>query len=122
MLKRPLIAIVDDDDSVRESVKSLVRSVGYDAAVFATAQAFLSSARRAHTDCLILDVHMPGMSGLELQRLLAAAKSRIPIIFITAYGADQGRMQALRDGAVDFLFKPFGEEVLLKAVAAALKN
>ena len=65
---------------------------------------------------------MPGMRGLELQRLLAAAKSRIPIIFITAYGADQGRMQALSDGAVDFLFKPFGDEVLLKAVAAALKN
>jgi FixJ family two-component response regulator len=117
-----MIAIVDDDDSVRESVRSLIRSVGYNAEAFASAEAFLSSGQRANTDCIVLDVRMPGMSGLDLQRLLTTANSLIPIIFITAHGDDPTRLQALSDGAVDFLFKPFNEEALLNAVDSALKS
>jgi FixJ family two-component response regulator len=96
--------------------------MGYNAEAFASAEAFLHSGQRANTDCIVLDVRMPGMSGLELQRVLATANSHIPIIFITAHGDDQVRLQALSDGAVDFLFKPFSEEAMLKAVDRALKS
>jgi len=100
----------------------VIRSVGYYAEAFDSAEAFLDSDQRSNADCLILDVRMPGIGGLELQRLLTAANSHIPIIFITAHGDDEARFQALNDGAVGFLFKPFSEEALLKAVDAALKK
>jgi FixJ family two-component response regulator len=116
----PLIAVVDDDKAVRQAVDSLIRSAGYRAAVFASGEDFLRSNHRPNTACLIVDVRMPRMSGLELQRQLTTAKCRIPLIFITAHGDEDARAQALSAGAVDFLYKPFSDEVLLSAVQAAL--
>lgn len=118
----PLIAIVDDDDSLRKSLDNLLRSVGFRAQGFASAEAFLSSTQVHDTACLILDVRMPGMSGLELQRQLVATNWRIPIIFVTAHVDDDARARALEAGAVDFLYKPFREEELLNAIATALKR
>jgi FixJ family two-component response regulator len=115
-----VISIVDDDESVREAIESLMRSVGLNAQVFASAEDFLHSHHPEDTSCLILDMRMPGMSGLELQRRLAAGGYRIPIIFISARRDDQIRAQALRAGAVDFLFKPFSEQALVTAVHTAL--
>src|SRR5919109_68630 len=120
MAKSPLISIVDDDDSVRESLRSLIRSVGFRAEVFDSAEALLNSDHLRNTDCLILDVRMPGMSGLALQRRLIATNCRVPIVFITAHGDEEARSRALNDGAVDFLGKPFSEEALLKAIQSAL--
>ena len=120
MLYPPLISVVDDKDSVRESLKGLIRYVGFTVAVFASAEKFLNSAQLDDTHCLILDVRMPEMSGLELQRRLVKSKRNIPIIFITAHGDEAARSQALQDGAVDYLFKPFSEQVLLNAITAAL--
>jgi two-component system response regulator FixJ len=115
----PHVSIVDDDESVREAIKSLLRSVGLGADVFASAEEFLKSDRLSNTACLILDVRMPGMTGLELQELLAARQQNIPIIFITAHVSDlEARNRALQAGAVDFLAKPFSEETLLKDVYA----
>ena len=122
MAKPSLISIVDDDESVRESVSSLVRSAGFGTTVFASAEEFLNSAQLRDTACLILDLRMPGMSGLELQRRLSDADYRIPIIFITAQRDEGDRMQALKAGAVDFLYKPFSENALLKAVDTALQR
>jgi FixJ family two-component response regulator len=115
----PHVSIVDDDESVREAIKSLLRSVGLGADVFASAEEFLKSDRLKDTACLILDVRMPGMTGLELQERLASTEYKIPIIFITAHVSDQeARNRALQAGAVDFLRKPFSEEILLKDVYA----
>ena len=122
MLGVPLIVIVDDDDSLRKSLDNLLRSVGFRTQGFASAEAFLSSQHVHDTACLILDVRMPGMSGLELQRQLGAANWRIPIIFITAHADDDARARALEAGAVDFLYKPFHEEALLTAIETALKR
>jgi FixJ family two-component response regulator len=116
----PLIAVVDDDEAVRQAVDSLIRSAGYRAAVFASGEDFLHSNHPPNTPCLIVDVRMPRTSGLELQRRLTTAKCRIPLIFITAHGDEDARAQALGAGAVDFLYKPFSDEVLLSAVQAAL--
>src|SRR5262245_32764104 len=121
MSNLPLISVVDDDESVRESLEALVRSVGFRVMVFASAEEFLTSDRLADTDCLILDVHMPGMNGLELQRELAAKHFAMPIIFITAHGDEKSRQRTLNKGAADYLFKPFSEEALLNAIDAALK-
>jgi FixJ family two-component response regulator len=118
----PRVAIVDDDESVREAIKSLLKSVGLVVDVFARAEDFLYSEYLHATACLILDVRMPGMSGLELQRQLASANCRIPIIFITAHGDEAARARALQAGAADFLRKPFSEEALLNAVYAAHKS
>jgi FixJ family two-component response regulator len=118
----PTISIVDDDESVREALKSLLESVGYSTKVFASAEEFLRSNNHQETQCLILDIRMPGMSGLELQRRLVAAGFRIPIIFITAHADEEGRAPALREGAVAFLRKPFSEEALLSAVQSALRG
>jgi FixJ family two-component response regulator len=118
----PLISIVDDDDSVRESLSGLIRSVGFGALVFASAEEFLNSNHLSDTDCLILDVRMPGMNGLELQRRLAASHMSIPVIFITAHGDEEARVRALNGGAVEYLLKPFSEEALLKAIDTALKS
>jgi len=117
-----LISVVDDDDSVRESLRGLIRSVGFAVKVFASAEEFLNSDHLRNTDCLILDVRMPGMNGLELQRQLAATDRKIPVIFITAHGDEEVRSRALNGGAVDYLLKPFSEEALLNAIDAALKS
>ena len=122
MANLPLISVVDDDDSVRESLRGLIRSVGFAVKVFASAEEFLNSDHLRNTDCLILDVRMPGMNGLELQRQLAASDRKIPVIFITAHGDDEVRSRALNGGAVDYLLKPFSEEALLNAIDAALKS
>jgi FixJ family two-component response regulator len=116
-----MISIVDDNDSVRESVRHLMRSVGFGVNVFASAEEFLDSDRLRYTDCLILDVRLPGMDGLELQRHLAATHSEIPIIFITAYEDDEVRARALNTGAVAYFLKPFDDEDLLNAIDVALK-
>ncbi len=120
MLSVPLMAIVDDDDSLRDSLDDLLRSVGFRVHGFASAEAFLRAQQAPETACLILDVRLPGMHGLELQRQLGAAHWRIPIIFVTAYADDDVRARALAAGAVAFLSKPCREEDLLKAIEAAL--
>jgi FixJ family two-component response regulator len=120
VVKTPLISVVDDDDSVRESLRALLRSVRFGVEVFASAEEFLSSERVRETDCLILDVRMPGMSGLELQRRLVTHHPEMPVIFITAHGDEELRSRALKSGAVDYLLKPFSEEALLTAVQTAL--
>ena len=117
-----MISIIDDNDCVRESLQRLMRSVGFAANVFASAEEFLDSDRLLNTDCLILDVRLPGMNGLELQRHLASSHSEIPIIFITSYEDDELRARALNAGAVDYLLKPFNDENLLDAIEAALKS
>jgi FixJ family two-component response regulator len=122
MSAAPLISIVDDDESFRNSLNNLIRSVGFYAQGFSSAEAFLNSSQRHDTACLILDVRMPGMSGLDLQRQLVAAHSRIPIVFITSHGDDDARARALEAGAVDFLYKPFREEALLKAIDLAINH
>jgi FixJ family two-component response regulator len=117
-----LISVVEDDDSVRESLHGLIRSLGFAVEVFALAEEFLNSDQLRKTDCLILDVRMPGMNGLELQRRLADSRSGIPVIFITSHEDEMARLQALKDGAVDYLLKPFSEEALLNAIQAALDS
>jgi len=117
-----LVAIVDDDDAVRIALEGLLRSAGLTARAFESAEKFIESGQQLHTACLITDIRMPGMSGLELQAKLNAEHCRIPIVFITAHGDTQMRMQALRAGAVEFLAKPFNDEALLETVGAALEN
>jgi FixJ family two-component response regulator len=117
-----VIAIVDDDDLMRNALQGLLKSVGLPARAFASAEEFLNSGQPDQIACLIADIRMPGMSGLELQAKLNAARYRIPIIFITAHGDAKMRMQALRAGAVEFLAKPFDDEALLGNVRAALEN
>ena len=117
-----MIAIVDDDDSVRSALQGLMKSVGLPARAFASAEEFLDSGEQRDTGCLIADIRMPGMSGLELQATLNADDCRIPIIFITAHGDEKMRMQALRAGAVEFVAKPFDDEALVASVRAALKS
>jgi FixJ family two-component response regulator len=120
--KNKLIAIVDDDDLMRNALQGLLKSVGLSARAFSSAEEFLQSGQQCQTACLIADIRMPGMSGLELQATLNAERCRIPTIFITAHGDTKMRMQALRAGAVEFLAKPFDDEVLLENVRAALEN
>ena len=120
--KTKLVAIVDDDDSIRSAVKDLLEAVGLPARGFASAEEFLKSGKQQETACLITDIRMPGMSGLELQAQLNAERCRIPIIFITAHGDEKMRLQARREGAVEFLAKPFDNEVLIDSVRAALEN
>ncbi|HEX8638694.1 MAG TPA: response regulator [Pyrinomonadaceae bacterium] len=112
--------MVDDDDSMREALESLLKSVGYRTATFASAQDFLQANERNETNCLILDVRMPAMNGLELQQKLAAENSRVPIVFISANSESGEKEQALAGGAVDFLYKPFSEDSLLGAIRAAI--
>jgi FixJ family two-component response regulator len=116
-----MISIIDDNDSVRGALHGLMRSVGFGVNVFASAEEFLDSDRLLYTNCLILDVRLPGMSGLELQRHLKTSHSEIPIIFITAYEDDEVRARALNAGAVDYFLKPFNDEDLLNAIDVALK-
>ena len=120
MVESPLIAIVDDDASIRDALTSLLRAVGWRAEGFATAEAFLQSGQVHTTACLLLDVRLPGSSGLELQRQLRSSQALIPIIFITAHGNDAMRAQALQAGAVAFFVKPFNDTALLEAIHTAL--
>jgi FixJ family two-component response regulator len=117
-----LVAVVDDDDSMRVALEGLLKAVGFPARAFASAEEFLKSGQQHQTSCLIADIRMPGMSGLELQAQLNAERCKIPTIFITAHGDEKMRLQALRAGAVEFLSKPFDEEVLLESVRAALES
>jgi len=116
----PLISVVDDDRAVIEAIVSLLESVGYAAAGFVSAQEFLNSAHLRRTACLILDVRMPGMGGLELQRRLSAKNIQTPIIFITADGGPEVSAEALSGGAVACLRKPFNQASLLTALRSAL--
>jgi FixJ family two-component response regulator len=120
--KTRLVAIVDDDDSMRSALQGLLRSAEFSSQSFASAEEFLQSGQLHQIACLIADIRMPGMSGLELQAQLNAERCRIPIIFITAHGDEKMRMQALRAGAVEFMAKPFDDGALLESVRAALEN
>jgi FixJ family two-component response regulator len=115
-----LISVVDDDESIRRTTTFLIESFGFRAAAFESAQSFLKSVQMDDTSCLLVDVQMPGMNGLQLQSELAAAGRGIPIIFITAYDNKDARLQAMQAGAVAFLGKPFNDEQLLQAVRSAL--
>jgi FixJ family two-component response regulator len=116
----PVIAIVDDDESFRHATISFIRSLGYSAAAFPSADAFLNANVVNNTDCLITDVQMPGMSGIELQSHLIAQGHRVPVIFVTAFPETQARSRALRAGAIGFLGKPFGDENLISCLNKAL--
>jgi len=116
-----MISIVDDDESVREATKELIRSLGYSVAVFASAEEFLLSAQLSETACLISDVQMPGLSGIDLQRRLIADGHKMPIIFITAFPDERTRNRALGAGAIGFLSKPYREESLIGCLSEALK-
>jgi FixJ family two-component response regulator len=118
--KVPVIAIVDDDESFRRATTSFVRSLGYGTATFESAEAFLKSDRFCDTDCLITDVQMPGMTGIELQGRLIADGHRLPVIFITAFPEMRARAQALAAGAIGFLAKPFNDQNLITCLNEAL--
>ena len=120
--KTNLVAIVDDDDLIRGALQGMLKSVGLRSQAFASAEEFLASGQQHETACLIADLRMPGMSGLELQAELNDQQRRIPTIFITAHGDEKMRMRALKAGAVEFLAKPFDDEVLLEGVRAALER
>jgi FixJ family two-component response regulator len=114
------VAIVDDDELMRGALQGLLKAAGLEARTFASAEEFLESGEPEGFRCLIADIRMPGMSGLDLQAALKADRISVPIIFITAHGDERMRLQALRSGAVEFLTKPFDDEVLLETVRAAL--
>ena len=114
------ISVVDDDESMREAIKALIGSMGFSVEDFSSAEDFLNSGRSQACDCLILDVMMPGLSGLELQQRLMADHQLIPIIFVTAHFSEKERMRAMQAGAVDFLSKPFTEQELFFAIDASL--
>jgi FixJ family two-component response regulator len=116
------VAIVDDDESIRAALQGFMKEAGLPAQAFASAEEFLGSGDLSQVGCLVADIRMPGMSGLELQARLSADRYRMPIVFITAHGDESMKMQALRAGAVEFLAKPFDEEVLLDCVRAAMEN
>jgi FixJ family two-component response regulator len=117
-----LIAIVDDDQSVQCALQDLIESEGLSTLCFGSAEQFLDSGAQHTAGCLVADIRMPGMSGIELQAKLKADRCRIPIIFITAHGDAKMRIQAMRDGAVEFLTKPFDNAVLLETVYAAVED
>jgi len=117
-----IVSIVDDDESIREALQGLMKAAGIPALVFASAEEFLDSGQQSRTGCLIADIRMPGMSGLQLQSRLNSDHHRIPIIFITAHGDENVRIEAVRAGAVEFLTKPFDKVVLLDSVRAAFNS
>ena len=117
-----LIAVVDDDESLKNALQDLIESDGLSALCFGSAEQFLNSEARHHAACLIADIRMPGMSGLELQAKLKAERSRIPIIFITAHGNTEMQTRSMGEGAVEFLTKPFDDAVLPEIVHAALSR
>jgi FixJ family two-component response regulator len=117
-----MVAVVDDDESFRAAVQRLLRSASFTVRSFRSAEDFLEGVQQDEFGCLIADIRMPGMSGLDLQARLNADKRPIPIIFITAHGDEKMRLQAMRDGAVKFLAKPFDDSVLLESVRTALNS
>jgi FixJ family two-component response regulator len=119
---KPIVIGVDDDLRVRESIESLVESAGYAPLVFASAEDFLQSGTLAGATCVIADVRMPGMDGIELQRRIRRERPRLPVIFISAHYEDDVRQQALDGGAIEFLYKPFDADDLLGAIDHALKE
>ena len=121
-VRKNLISVVDDDESIRRTTTLLIESFGFHAAAFESAESFLKSGQLHETSCLIIDIQMPGMNGLQLQSHLATAGYKIPIIFITAYDKEESRQQALQAGAVAFLGKPFSDDLLLQALRAALRQ
>jgi len=121
MAPRSLVSVVDDDESVRESLPDLLKELGFEVQAFSSAEEFLASDCLRQTSCLILDIAMPGMSGPDLQRELTRRGRDIPIVFITAHGGDAIRPSLLEQGAVECLFKPFSDTALLEAVNAALQ-
>jgi FixJ family two-component response regulator len=121
--RRPkMVAVVEDDESYRVALQRLLKSAGLSVLAFASAEDFLDSGQQRETACLIADIRMPGMSGLDLQARLNTEQCPIPIIFISAHGDEQMRLQAMRGGAVKFLGKPFDSAILLKSVRVALGN
>jgi FixJ family two-component response regulator len=120
--KAKMVAVVEDDESYRAAVQRLLKSAGLPVRSFASAEDFLKSGQQQETGCLIADIQMPGMSGLDLQAKLNAENCPIPIIFITAHGDEEMRLQAMRAGAVKFLAKPFDGAILLDSVRVALKS
>jgi len=117
-----IISVVDDDASVRKTTKLLIESFGYRAVVFESAETFLKSGQLNDTSCLVVDLQMQGMNGLQLQSHLVSEGCSIPIIFISAYGNNESRRQAMQGGAIAFLDKPFRDEQLLKDIRSALKK
>ena len=117
-----MIAIVDDDLAVREATKGLVRSLGYDASIFSSGEEFLNSERLHDTSCLITDLHMPGLSGIDLQNRLIAGGHRMPVIFITAFSEESVRARAMEAGAICFMSKPYSEERLIGCLDKALQT
>ena len=120
--KVKVVSVVDDDDSFRAALQRLLKSAGYPVRSFASAEDFLKSGQQHQTGCLIADIRMPGMSGLDLQGKLNADHCPIPTIFITAHGDEKMRLQAMRCGAVKFLAKPFDDAILLESVRTAWKR
>jgi FixJ family two-component response regulator len=118
----PIVFVVDDDSSIREALRSLMRSVGLEVETFASAQEFLQAKRPAAPGCLVLDVRLPGLSGLDLQRELSGADIHIPIIFITGHGDIPMTVRAMKAGAVEFLTKPFRDQDLLDAISQAIER
>ena len=116
------VAVVEDDESYRLAIQRLLKSAGFSVQTFTSAEHFLDSGSQRETGCLIADIRMPGMSGLDLQARLNADHCPIPIIFVTAHGDEKMRLQAMRGGAVKFLAKPFDAAILLEGVRAALEN
>jgi FixJ family two-component response regulator len=119
---KPIVFVVDDDVSVRESLELLIDNAGWQPKTFASAQEFLNSPRAIVPSCLLLDISLPGLNGLELQKRVAVERTDMPIIFITGYGDVPKTVQAMKAGAVEFLTKPFNDEVLLTAVRQALER
>ncbi len=118
----PIVFVVDDDISVRESLELLIRSAGWQAETFASAQEFLDRPRALVPSCLVLDISLPGLNGLELQKRVAVERTDVPIIFITGHGDVPKTVQAMKAGAVEFLTKPFRDEVMLSAIRQALER
>ena len=118
----PIVFVVDDDISVRESLEALIRCEGWQPETFASAHEFLSRPRAIAPSCLVLDVSLPGLNGLDLQKRIAADRIDMPIIFITGYGDVPTTVQAMKAGAIEFLTKPFGDEVLLSAIRSAIER
>ena len=118
---RSLVSVVDDDESVRESLPDLLRELGFAVQAFSSAEDFLASGCVSQTRCLLLDIAMPGMSGLDLQRELTLRGQEIPIVFITGHGDETTRPRVLEQGAVECLFKPFSDTALLQALNAAFE-
>lgn len=116
------VAVVDDDAPVRDALRNLMRSAGFDVEAFGSAEEFLASERLHNTDCLILDLYLPGMNGFDLQERLNAHRPSIPIIFITAHADETARQRALRGGAIELLAKPVRREPLFQAIQSAIRS